>query len=663
MTTQSVMAQNMPRQAVGAGRDASKEARAADDEDPCIDIDDHRTCWSLDPITGIRYYQVPDTSYLNIAAHETMEGKSLGLLYTGNLYSPHLITNQFDRREAHDYLFINAYSLFAYRPADLWYYDTKLPYTTAAYTTSGTNLHTNDRLRLSFAGNINHKLGIGTFLDYVYARGEYISQATKPLKWTSYVYYNDDQYKAALSFNISKLANQENGGIQDRDWVLKPDNYSNNAFLTDPATMPTNLRSTWNDMDGVNLHLNHSYDLGFWDEYTNPEDTTEVLDHFTSVASIFHSLDFESYDHQFRMDANADQTEQKNFFHDRFFPKSTTTLDSTSYSSFSTYAGIRLNEGFNKWSQFGLSAFIGYQHQNYTMMQDTLDYDFIPRRHSSNNIFIGGQISRHLSSLLSFDATARFGILGDKKGDVDISGQMQTVIPAGRNDSITVQASGYFRNTHNSWLMEHYFSNHFKWNEKFAAERRTRIQGKFHYSFTGTEAKVGIENISNYHYFSAEDFLPHECKEQIQVFSAEFSQKLHWRGIHWDNRLLIQTTTNDEDNVLPLPHFAVESDLSLRFVIAHALTTQLGITGYYYSKYYAPTYQPATQQFAVQHDIKCGNYPLFNAYVNCNLKKLKFFIMYSNIGTDLISTDAFLMPNYPLQSSRLQYGVIFDLQN
>lgn len=657
-----LMAQNPSRMPTTNDRNRpgreNNEGGSTEEEDPCVQKSDERFCWTQDPITGIHYSQIPDTSHLDLGNRQTMQGKSLGLVHTGNLFAPHYVMNLFDRRRDNDFLFVNAYSLFAKRPEDILFFNTKLPYTTAGYLTSGSSTRSNDRLILNFAGNIDKRIGLGTFLDYVYARGEYISQSTKPLNWTSYVYFNDDQYKASLTYTLMNLANQENGGIQERDYVLYPDQQTSTTFTT-PYTMPTNLTDTWNDNDGWNLHFNHSYDLGKWDEYINPEDSTDVTEKFTSIASIFHSVDVEHFKHVFRMKKGADATDAHNYYPNHFINNSITE-DSTSYLNFSTYAGIRINEGFSKWSQFGLSAFIGYQHQSYTMMQDTLDYDFINRSHSSNSLFIGGQISRQQSNRLLFDVTAKIGISGDKAGDVDITGQLKTVLPVGK-DSITVQGAGYFRNQKVSYLMNHYFSNHFKWSEDFDPEQRVNLQANLRYSLTGTEAKVGMEHISNYHYFSSEDFLPHEFDDMIEIFSVEASQKLHWKALHFNNRILFQKSTKEE--VLALPKIVWESDLNLQFVIAHALTTQMGVTGYYTTKYYAPTYQPATQQFAVQSEYECGGFPIFNAYINCNLKKIKFYIMYSGFGTKMFSNDTFIMPYYPLQSTRLEYGVIFDLQN
>lgn len=628
-------------------------------DDPCVDQVDDRMCWTLDPLTGIMHYQVPDTSYLSLAFRQTMQGQSLGLLYTGNLFSPHLVEDYFNRRDEHDFLFLNSYSLFLPHQDDILYRSTKVPYTVIGYTTSGSNSQSNDRLRIDFAGNVNKQIGIGTSLDYVYARGDYSSSATKPLKWTSYAYYNGDRYKASANYSLIKLANQENGGIQDSTYILTPDAHDDS--FTDPKTMPVNLNDTWNDIDAWNVHLTHSYELGRWsEEYENPEDTASIYDKFTSIASIFNSIDYESYDHMYRMNRGADMSNGRDFFHNHFINPDE-TQDSLAYNRLSVYAGIRVNEGFSKWSQFGLSAFAGFERQSYTQMVDSTDLEFISRKHISNNVFIGGQLSRHQSSILTFDVTAKVGISGDKAGDIDINGVIQTVIPFGKTDSLIVNATGYFRNQKVAYMKQHFFGNHFRWDEDFNPEQRLRVKGTIAYPRTGTTISAGIEHISNYHYFSAEDFKPKELSDQLDIFSLGLDQKLHWRAIHFNNRLLFQKTTHE--SALSLPGLVWESDLNLRFRIAGTLWTELGCIGTYRTKYYAPLYQPATQQFASQNVTECGGFPTFNAYVNCNLKRIKFYIMYSGFGTNMFDNNTFMMRNYPAMPTRLEYGVIFDLQD
>lgn len=649
-----------------SNRNQNSSNSSNDEEDPCNPPVDERYCWRLDPLTGIVYKAVPDTSYVGLVNHDVMESKALAIAYTSNLYGPHLINQYFSRKADNDFIFVNAYSLFATEAADQLYYNTKIPFTVASYSTSGSSIQSNDRLFIDFAGNIKPNIGIGTNLDYVYARGEYPGSSGKPLNWKSYLYYTGEQYKAYASFNISKYANQEWGGITDREYVLHPDKFKDT--FTKPNSMPTKLTDTWNDTDHHGLHFLHTYDLGMWEEHVNENDTTDVWDEFIPVATIFNSIDYQSYDHSFRMLPGADGQEEEKFFKNNYY-NIRTTDDSTSYRKFSAYAGLRLNEGFNEYSQFGISAFIGFEHQQYTMLVDSLDLNYIQHKHVSNNVWFGGQLSRHLSSALTFDITAKTALSGDKKADFDINGQIQTVIPVGhrdpetghRSDSITVQANGYIRHYKPSYMLSHYFSNHFRWNKDLERINVVHLDGLFCYSPTRSSARVGIEHVDKYVYFSTDDFLPKQYDKQLEVFSLELNQKLHFGIFDWNNRVLFQTST--EEKVLALPKVSIESDFSMTFCIAHSLTAQLGITGYYNTKYYAPTYQPATQQFAMQQDIKCGGFPNATGYLNCNLKRIKFFVAMTNLFDGSFTTDAFIMPYYPVMPRRFMWGVTLDLQN
>lgn len=644
----------------------NSDKKGNQEEDPCNPPVDDRFCWTVDPITGITYAAVPDTSYIGLCNHDVMESKAMSIVYTSNLYGPHQINQYFSRKEDNDFIFANAYSLFAYNPSDRLYFNTKIPYTIASYSHSGATLQANDHLFLDFAGNIKPNIGLGTTLDYVYARGEYTGSSTKPIKWNSYLYYQGEQYKAYATFNLGKYANQEYGGITDRDYVLHPDIYNDN--FTTPRTMPTKLSDTWNDTDVRNVHFVHTYDLGKWEERREEEDSTQVWDEFIPVATIFHSFDFDYYKHSFIMGNGADQTED-GFFANNYYSTQSTN-DSTSYNSFSTYVGLRLNEGFNKYSQFGISAFIGYERQNYTMLTDTLNVDFIANKYNTNTVWLGGQISRHLTSTLTFDVTGKTAIAGDEKlGDIDINGRIQTVIPFGkkdpetglRRDSVTLQVNGFFKNTAPSVLMNHYFSNHFRWNNDFDKYQRVRIEGLANYTRSNTTVRAGVEHIRKYIYFSSEDFLPRQNDKQLDVLSFEVRQGLKFGIFNWNNAILFQKSSDNE--VLSLPSISIESDFSMRFRIAKTLSAQLGVTGYYNKKYYASTYQPATQQFATQNEIECGGFPTVNGYLNCNLKRIKFFVMMTNLLNGAVTTDTFIMPDYPMMPRRFVWGVSLDLQN
>ena len=109
-------------------------------------------------------------------------------------------------------------------------------------------------------------------------------------------------------------------------------------------------------------------------------------------------------------------------------------------------------------------------------------------------------------------------------------------------------------------------------------------------------------------------------------------------------------------------HYTVEAFLGAFFKIA-TLSVQLGMDCHYYTRYYAPNYQPATGAFANQQEVKFGNYPLMNAYANLKLSKTRFYIMWSHINQGWFSSDYFSMRHYPLNPRRFQIGLSVEFTN
>ena len=96
------------------------------------------------------------------------------------------------------------------------------------------------------------------------------------------------------------------------------------------------------------------------------------------------------------------------------------------------------------------------------------------------------------------------------------------------------------------------------------------------------------------------------------------------------------------------------------------LTVQLGANVYYHTAYYAPYYEPATQQFQLQDEanrVKVGNYPLINAYANFHLKQARFFVMAYNLGSKFVDPNYFSLPHYPLDPMVLKMGVSVVFNN
>jgi hypothetical protein len=172
---------------------------------------------------------------------------------------------------------------------------------------------------------------------------------------------------------------------------------------------------------------------------------------------------------------------------------------------------------------------------------------------------------------------------------------------------------------------------------------------------------LGVENVTNYIYFDPAAY-PKQHSGNIQVLALYAQQDLHYKAFHWNNQAVFQKTS--DESIIPLPGVSLYSTMFIEFKVAKVLTLQLGANVHYWTKYYAPAYEPATQLFRLQHETLVGNYPLICGFLNCHLKQTRFFLEYYNAGADYINPpEYFSIPHYPVNPAILKLGLSVDFIN
>jgi hypothetical protein len=115
--------------------------------------------------------------------------------------------------------------------------------------------------------------------------------------------------------------------------------------------------------------------------------------------------------------------------------------------------------------------------------------------------------------------------------------------------------------------------------------------------------------------------------------------------------------------VLPLPEFTAYSSNFYENVLFQVLKFQIGFDLRYHTKYYAPTYMPATGQFHTQNIRKIGNYPFFDAFVNFHLKRARIFVKGDHVNAGLMGYDYFYSVGYPANPISVKFGVSWNFYN
>ncbi|MCI6336017.1 MAG: putative porin, partial [Bacteroidales bacterium] len=380
------------------------------------------------------------------------------------------------------------------------------------------------------------------------------------------------------------------------------------------------------------------------------------------------NFDYKINSHKF---INESGTQGEDFFPNTYLNAAGTNEFNRSWHLRNTL-GISLLEGFNKYAKFGFAVYAQHEIRRYTQVADSISglatlpegLDAlpcnVPHRTTENLMYVGGQLTKQHGSILTYDAMAKFGVLGDVAGDVEANGDVKTRLHL-FGDTVTIRGYGYFKNTEAPYLMKHFISNHYAWSNDFSKETRFRVGGELNIPFSGTNVNVGYETLKNYLYFG-ENGTPAQCSSPIHVLSATLRQHLRFGILTWDNELTYQTSSNEQ--VLPLPKFAVYSNLFIKFTVAKVLKVQLGADGNYYTSYYAPAYNPALMNFHNQSEVKCGNFAFVNVYANFRMKQARFYVSYTHANKGLFGGDNyFSTPHYPLNPARFQFGVSVNFVN
>lgn len=643
------------------------------------------SAWTLTYPLGFHIPAEVDTAQYNYQRRSIPSLASDAWATTGNLGSPGTNLLWFEREAPSGFLFYDALGFWMPSFAKQKFHNTYIPTTILQYNYSGNSENHQDRLQGDFAGNVNRRIGIGGFVDYLHSKGCYNYQAAKNFNFGLSCYYLGDRYELQTFYQQYAHQNLENGGITDDRYITDPAEVQGGVTSVQYKSIPTRLTSAKNLLNGSEFYMNHAYKIGYWSE--EQVNDTLTRDIYIPVMKILYSFDYRHYRHNFTEKSVSDD-----FWTNTYLDK-TSTRDNSTLNSFSNTVGIYLIEGFKDWMKFGLSAYATFQINKFTLpnagydiptpeppsedeeggepeegSQDatTNGLSALPKiipdpKHNQNFLYIGGRIEKAQGAILRYNADVRFGLSGDAAGDLELNGQILTNIPL-FGDTVSIEAHGAFHNTTPDWLTKHYVSNHFIWSNDFGKQRSVKFGGSLEIPWTRTKAVIDVENLQNRIYFG-DDFLPYQHGGNVQIMSVGLQQNFKVGILNWNNRVTWQISSDQE--IVPLPQLSVYSNLFIQARLFKVLHLQAGVDCDFYTKYKGLTYQPATMTFCNQQETSLGGYPFCNAYINLRLYRCRFYVMMSHVNQGLFGSayNEFSLPHYPINPRRFQIGIAVDFAN
>ena len=650
--------------------------------------------YRLTPLLGEPYLAPLDTHKLNFANSTLVESHSLAVGYLTNTGSAAQTRIFSDRKEARDFIFADVYDYYITDPLNAEFYDTKVPYTHVMYTTAGGSGNKNERLKGTLTMNFGRQINVGGDLDYIYSRGHYKNNGNKLLSYRLFGSYKSDRYELHAYLNNFNFINYENGGLANDSVSTHPDEYfAGDRNMNDPKAF--NIRynaKAWNRVRGKQYFLTHRYNLGFEREIEGKTDSlgnqTKI---FIPVSSFIHTLEYQDNRRRFRTEDNTNLNNcyLNPYGEPRVFGLEPCIIeengrtisvvdDRTSWWNLKNTFGLSLREGFQDWAKFGLTAFITFDKRKFQLpaaipglsydpeygsglYPDPSTSDFpIKQIYDEFSTYIGAEISKRKGSILTYNARGELCVIGSDIGEFRATGNLQTKFQLFKKEA-TISADAYIKNVTPAFYLRHFHSRYFWWdNPDFNMTQQIYAGAKINLESTRTQLSAGVESIQNYIFINKQG-MPEQKNGNLQVINARIKQDFMYRAFGWENEVAYQLSS--DKSVLPLPQISLYTNMYVHFKVAKVLTVQLGANMYYNTAYYAPYYEPATQQFQIQDKIKVGNYPLINAYANFHLKQARFFVMGYNLGSKFIDPNYFSLPHYPLDPFVLKMGVAVTFNN
>ena len=629
--------------------------------------------WKIDERLGNIFETPVDTIQHAFQNTNDTGGPTGHYTYLGNLGAPRISHVFFERKETSQFFFTDPYDFTVRRPEDIVYTNTKSPFTNLTYYKQGDGRYGEERFKAYFAVNVNKRLGFGFDIDYTYGRGKYTSQSTALFNGNLFAYYRGDNYDMHFSFINENLKVAENGGIADDRYITHPLEMAEGRKTYATYDIPINLNDIWNKNTGYHAFLTHRYNLGFYRDVTQENDTvTRTV--FVPVTSFIHTV---KMDMNRRKYISYDKEQNQTYFQNNYLGNDST--DVTKHFSIKNTVGISLREGFNKWAKAGLTAFMSFEHRRFTLT-DTLDGTAgrrIPTDHKENILSVGGQLIKEQGKTIHYNVLGEVALIGEDAGQFSVEGQGDLNFRL-FGDTVRLEANAYIKNLNPTFYFRHFHSKHYWWdNEDLSKIMRTRIEGKLNIDRWRTQLKVGVENIKNYTYLDntsikitdkqnevsfKNNIAVRQHSGNIQVFNAVLRQDFKLGILHLDNEVVYQKSSNQQ--VLPLPDLVLYHNLYIQFGLAkRVLNIELGADVRYFTQYYAPDYAPAIGQFYLQNPetrFKLGGYPLVNAYLNLHLKRTRIFVQMYNLIQGTGEKSYFLAPHYPLNPRILKVGLSWN---
>lgn len=658
--------------------------------------------WKKDPLfNDVRLHEI-DTSYNHWFNDYPFMREDVNVTYLGIAGSPVQNFDAFKRKSVENVSFYAPYEVYSYSPSTIPMYNTKTPYTEMAYWgTLFANKESEEAdIHIMTTQNIIPELNLRLEYNRYGANGMLNNEDTDNRTFAATANYMGKKYLAHGGYISNLIKRSENGGIVDNFWIRDT--------TVGPREIATRLSDADNIIKKKIFFLDQTYRIPFsflknlgakrkaklaerdslasvtdstalsgleeevYEKENEKQDTTKAtgvqekkesgkIDTDVTTAFIGHSSEYSTYSKLYTDKISPTDKNARDFYNNNFFLNPIASRDSIRVMKFENKLFLKLQPWSKDAIVSTLNVGVGDRMLQYYVFEPD-SYLKGAGNKTWNSVYIYGGVGGSLKKFVQWKADGYYTLLGQEINDLGISADATfNIFPFRRHKDSPISFRAHFETTLDEpeFYEQHYFSNHYRWDNNFSKISTTKIEGSFDIPHWKLNIGAAYSLLNNNIYYDSFAMI-RQNTSPMSVAKLYLMKNFQLWKLHFDNTALLQISSNEE--VMPLPTAALNLKWYLQIdVVKNVMQMQLGGNVTFNTAWYSPSYSPATGMFFNQQKEKYGNSPYADLFMNIQWKRACIFVklVNANMGWPLNRADYFSAAGYIRPQRAVKFGIFW----
>lgn len=318
---------------------------------------------------------------------------------------------------------------------------------------------------------------------------------------------------------------------------------------------------------------------------------------------------------------------------------------------------------------FALSAGIYNFTHEYESIVFKEDNQKIPNRQKDEIVTLGGSYFLNKEKVAA-DIEVKQSVIGRTLTDIKVNAEFRL------NENYGLKATYRLESRIPDYTYQFFQSDYIglNWLNNFSNEKINTLSGRIATPFI--ELSSTYQMINDKLYFSndvktlgadgrAEQLIvsPKQYGKSINYFMVKARKEFIFGKWGFDNTVMFQQVVQDE-NILNVPQIVTRNTVYYSdYVFNKALYFQTGIVLNYFTAYYANEYHPVIGDFVVQDQIKIGNFPMLDFFLNAKIKTAQIYVNITHFNSSFTGYNYYNTPTYPYRDLSFRLGIKWNFFN